>query len=304
MGLLKEVMGEDLKTQHKRPLFFIIVSLIALLTTSSCIWNVRAGTRQFKHGTWVYKFGGQPLVEVDATGEKLSAFAKRNRLTEIYLSTGAVPLTEPRTPTLIRTLKTHGLRVEALLSSPDAERAVTEVLEYNRTHPREARFDGVHYDYEPWINTGLDRRWVPELLSVYRKARSKLQGTTLSFAADISAAKLASLPQEDQTALLEAASVLVLMAYEVPQHLVHRRSDGLLLKGIRSGTMMIATRVKDFGPDACANGAVLTDLDTRYASSPQYAGWATFSYNDHLDPALCPNDCCALPTKAPSPPVQ
>lgn len=248
-----------------------------------------------KHGTWVYQLGGRALADVDGGVEQLLHFAGRNGLNEVYLSNGAAPPESPKTPAVLRALKQRGLRVEALLDNPSVQTAVERILTYNQAQPLEARFDGIHYDYEPWIGTGADERWVPELLVVYQTARDMVKNTGLTLAADISAAKLASLSPANQFALLEAASLLVLMAYEVPETMVQRRGDQWLRERPEApGTLMLATRVRDFGADRCVHGRVLADLERRFAGAPHYAGWATFSYNEHLDPTLCPGECCTI----------
>src|SRR5450755_4271112 len=106
-----------------------------------------------RHGTWVYSQNGRPVLETDPTGQALLAFCHENKVTEIYLSLGAAPLKDPGTPALLRSLRQAGLRVEALVDGPNAPQLISGILSYNAKQAEQARFDGVHYDEEPW--TGM-----------------------------------------------------------------------------------------------------------------------------------------------------
>jgi hypothetical protein len=258
-----------------------------------------------RHGTWVYGVGEKgskkPLSESDPGGAKLLAFATSRHLSEIYLSTGttpssAAPLADARTPALVSALKGAGLRVEALMGSKDVHKAVRAVLDYNARQGPPSRFDGVHYDLEPWIGRGSDTSWVQSLVDTYREAQRTLSGTGLSFAADIASAKFVKLSPGDQKALLDSASRLILMAYEVPIDTVHRQYDAWISGGGPStGSLMIALRVQDFA-GSCQNASALSSLDAKYGTARNYAGWATYAYNKYLDPSICTSaDCCATP---------
>jgi hypothetical protein len=258
-----------------------------------------------RHATWVYGVGEKgskkPLSDADPGGAKLLAFTEARHLNEIYLSTGttpnsAAPLADARTPALVQALKGKGARVEALLGSKDVHKAVSAVLEYNARQAPAARFDGVHYDLEPWISRGADQSWVPSLVNTYKEAQRTLAGSGMTFAADIASAKFIKLGPADQKALLDSASRLVLMAYEVPLDTVHRQYDTWIAAGVAStGSLMIAIRVQDFAGN-CQNAAALSSLDAKYGHAANYGGWATYAYNKYLDPAICTSsDCCATP---------
>ena len=265
----------------------------------SALWlTLLLSASSLKHGTWVYKVKGQSLLTVDPRGAALLAFSHRHALTELYLSEGALPLADPRAPALVSALKSGGLRVEALLDEGELTPAIAAVIAYNRVQPAQARIDGIHYDLEPWTKS---EAWVAPLVSAYRAGRTLAASQGMTFAADLSAVKFAHLTAEERAALREAASHVVLMAYEAKEQVVHQRCDALLAEHA-SGGLMIATWVKDFGArdrlrspkGRCQNGAVLAALDTAYAASASYQGWATFSYNAYLEPSDCPGDCCAL----------
>jgi hypothetical protein len=243
----------------------------------------------------------QPLMDVDPNGSKLVAFAKARRLTEVYLSTGttpnsAAPLSDARTPALVQSLKSAGILVEALLGSKEVHEAVSRVVEYNARQPVVSRFDAVHYDLEPWIGMGDDTTWVSSLVGAYLEAQRTLSGSGMAFAADISSAKFIKLLPARQKELLDAASRLVLMAYDVPLATVHHQYDAWIAGGVPSkGSLMIALRVQDFA-SSCQNATALASLDAKYAGSANYAGWATYAYNSYLDSAVCPSqECCATP---------
>jgi hypothetical protein len=80
------------------------------------------------------------------------------------------------------------------------------------------RFDGIHLDLEPWVNTGTDFSWVDDLIADYQYASSVLEGSGLILAADISGVKVINdmIDPQKRQALLDAATRLVLMEYQEP----------------------------------------------------------------------------------------
>ncbi len=242
-----------------------------------------------RHGTWVYKIDGRPLASVDPDAKELIAVARSIGLTEVYLSAGAAPLAEPRTPAIVRALKAAGLRVEALLDQANVADAVRGVIAYNRVQQENARFDGVHYDYEPWIKSGDNVAWVPPLIRLYDEGRALATEAHLGFAADISGPKFAHLPLQDRRALRAAASRLVLMHYEAPLERVMRQCDETFRGEPTRGALLVAVRVEDF---TCRNMATLLVFDASFAGLASYGGWATYSYNAYRDRRLCPTSCC------------
>ncbi len=125
------------------------------------------------HGRmWVWKTrelfeGPRPSDKI----EKFFAFCARTRIRELYLSldfgqvAGPVPLSdELRDPEQYREFleRAHhlGLTVDALAGTPEwaahenhplALAAVDAVLAFNRSAPPTARFDGIHFDVEPYL---------------------------------------------------------------------------------------------------------------------------------------------------------
>jgi hypothetical protein len=254
-------------------------------------------------GTWVYKIQGRRLREKDPGAERLLSFARRQRLTELYLSVGAAPLEDPATPGLIRKLRSHGLRVEALVDSPKVAEYVEKIAAYNRTQPRCAQFVGVHYDHEPWIGKpASDLGWSEPLLERYREGARAARRAGLTFAADISGSKLAQLPSEQQREFSRVVSWLVLMIYEARVPRVHQRAQEIFRTASPESRFMLATQVADFGivdrgfssGGACTNQRTLRGLEQGFKNEPQYRGWASFSYNDYGSEKLCPprSGCC------------
>lgn len=118
----------------------------------------------------------KPIVEGSGRGEldRLLAFCSEKRIPEIYLAVefdnGSK---ENNSPMKVRAAEGYrgfltrahqqGLKVEALAGTPewavkehhaDALAAVDAVLAFNRASPPEARFDGIHFDVEPYVLIG------------------------------------------------------------------------------------------------------------------------------------------------------
>jgi hypothetical protein len=177
------------------------------------------------HGTWVYKIDKKCVLETDPRADRLSAFARRFHLDEVYLSGGALPLNDPRAPAFIAALHRNGLRVEMLIDEREPRTPIAAVAVYNRTHTKEERIDGIHADFEPWIDKGEDISWAQGLKTYYDDGRHAAEKEGMTFAADISAAKIGQLSAEVREDLLAAASRLVLMAYDSDEPLMHKRCD-------------------------------------------------------------------------------
>jgi hypothetical protein len=230
------------------------------------------------HATWVYKRGGLDEKRVRLL---IDAHA-RIGLNELYVSVGALPLDAPETANKIRALKASGMRLEALIDGDAPEQWIGRIVAYNRRQADPSmRFDGVHYDYEPWIGTGASTAWVTLALQRYGRATSALAGSGLPLSVDISGAKLAALPAEQQTALQGSVSRIIVMQYEMPAERVLARSDALLRQPkAPHAALIVALRSADFG---CEVPALLQKLDTAYHSVDSYAGWALYEYETYAD---------------------
>ncbi len=276
------------------------------------------------HGMWVSGIvprsaGPCPsktgLLDEDPDADQLLGFCAANPITEVYLSIGpqAGALFDPRFPNFIRRLKNTGLKVEAVIGCNGVSNCqggtwktrIEQVKAYNDGAGALERFDGIHLDLEPWVDTGSDFSWVDDLISDYQYASSALDGSGLTLAADISGVKVISdmIDPEKRQALLDAATRLVLMEYEeLSVDRIYQRVDAFRnTVDVSAVSFTIATRVQDFAiRNGCQNGTVLNGFDDNYTSALGYAGWATFKYsnssdcNHYSDLSICPGDCCTI----------
>jgi hypothetical protein len=245
------------------------------------------------HGLWVWK--GATVIQSPADGVKLREFCRAAGINEVYFSVSdhGVMSGLDRAPALIDELHRSNIRVEALLSSVDADQPgkhrdqfmdrVRSVLQYDRQHAG-AGFDGVHLDIEPQQrpeNKGAGNlRFLPDLLDAYRAVRMLAEPAGLTVNADIQR-KLLEAGPEQRRLLLTSLPRLTLMLYEVSDPVetgskyLRMAFDGLDLA--RSAGIALALRTPDFGSRL---PAMLAALDQANASDPHYLGWARHSYND------------------------
>jgi hypothetical protein len=110
------------------------------------------------HGLWVWK--GPSTLATAEDADKLKDFCQTQGVNEVYISVSSrgEMMPEARIAQTIAALHGSHIRVEALLSSEDADEPgkhrekllskVREILEFNRNHAK-TRFDGIHLDIEP-----------------------------------------------------------------------------------------------------------------------------------------------------------
>lgn len=126
------------------------------------------------HAMWAWNT--KPIVEPGGREElaRFFAFCSANGVQEVYLAVefdegardGQSPL-RIRAPEGYRGFLTRahqqGLKVEALAGTPEwavkehhaaALAAIEAILAFNRASPPEARFDGIHFDVEPYVLIG------------------------------------------------------------------------------------------------------------------------------------------------------
>jgi len=260
------------------------------------------------HGLWVWR--SATVFEAPRAAESLLDFCKSEDVTEIYLSiserNGASE--EPQLVRLISLLHSSNIRVEALLSSTEADepgkhretllRHVRGILEFNHRHPA-ARFDGIHLDIEPQQrpeNKGPGNlRFLPGLTEALREVRAITEPAGLTLNADIQN-KLLKGDLAQRKMLLSAVPRLTLMMYELSspgdgetpdqmadkaalasQEFLDMAYDGLLDRNLAK--MAIALRTADYGN---LLPQMLRKLDVANRSNLHYLGWARQSYNDHL----------------------
>jgi hypothetical protein len=161
---------------------------------------------------WVWNT--QPLFDRSQPEEadRFFAFCSRNRVRELYLAAEfagpdkeAAPLFEIRTPDGYREFLTRahreGLKVEALAGTPEwgvgenfaqALAHLEGILAFNRANGASARFDGVHFDVEPYALIGYsDPQYRPRILVDFLEMVAKVAARTraegLRFSCDVPA---------------------------------------------------------------------------------------------------------------------
>jgi hypothetical protein len=260
------------------------------------------------HGLWVWK--GPSILVTEQDAEKLRDFCHEQAINEVYVSitSRGQRMPENRISHLIETLHHSSIRVEALISSEDADETgkhrekllshVREAVEFNRSHPH-GRFDGIHLDIEPQQrpeNKGPGNlRFLPGLIEAYEAVRSVATPAQLSVNADIQN-KLLKGDLDQRRMLLSSLPRLTLMLYELSspndgESVAEQREklrtasakflamayEGLNGPGLAK--MVIGLRTPDY-PDHLPD--MLQTLDETNDSTPHYAGWARHSYNDFL----------------------
>jgi hypothetical protein len=260
-----------------------------------------------RHGLWVWK--GASIAARPGGIEQLRDFCRSADITETYISVSSHgTMLGGDFPKLIEILHRSRIRVEALLSSTDADQAgahrdklldqVRDVVRFNQKHPNR-RFDGIHLDIEPQQrpeNKGTaNLKFLPGLVDAFRQVRNLSDPAGLELNADIQS-KLLKGELSDRRRLLSALPRFTLMLYELsspgdgqsaPQKAekLEARSQKFLalayagLEEPELGEMMIGLRTPDYG---VLLPQMLKAVDTANSSNPHYAGWARHSYNDGL----------------------
>jgi hypothetical protein len=242
--------------------------------------------------------------------QALGEFCRSSAITEIYISVPSQysALEGLNLAQLITQLHASGVRVEALLSSTNADEPgaartklldhVQSILQFNRQHPAQ-RFDGVHLDIEPQQrpeNKGPGNlAFLPGLVQAYRAVRVLTDRAGLTLNADIQN-KLLKGDLEQRRLLLTSVPRLTLMLYELSAAddgtSAAEKKDKLLqssanflklayqdLPGQDLARMAIALRTPDYG---ALLPQMLAALDAANVGNPHYLGWARHSYNDVL----------------------
>jgi hypothetical protein len=281
----------------------------ALLALASMLPAAAADRLAPVHGLWLWK--SSSVLQAPTAAQALADFCRSSAITEIYVSVpshyGA--LEELHLAQLITQLHAAGVRVEALLSSTNADEPggprtklldhVQTILEFNRQHAAQ-RFDGVHLDIEPQQrpeNKGPGNlQFLPGLVQAYRAVRVLTDRAGLTLNADIQN-KLLKGDLEQRRSLLSAVPRLTLMLYELSAAddgtSSAEKKDKLLqssanffqlayqdLPGQNLAKMTIALRTPDYGAQL---PLMLAALDAANAGNPHYLGWARHSYNDVLN---------------------
>lgn len=271
-----------------------------------------AGQSVSVHGLWVWK--GPSVMEAPRGAEMLRDFCKSEDINEVYLSISShgETMAEAQLTHLIELLHRSNIRVEALISSEDADEPgkhrdkllghVREIVQFNRSHAGD-RFDGIHLDIEPQQrpeNKGAGNlRFLPGLVDAYRAVRELAESARLTVNADIQN-KLLKGTLGERRMLLSSLPRITLMLYELSspndgenvgqqteklrtasQKFLDMAYDGL--HDANLAKMDIGLRAPDYGAQL---PRMLQALDEANRGNPHYEGWARHSYNDALQVAL------------------
>src|SRR5271154_3710031 len=215
------------KHRHARPAAFAMRALSVrffLAAILGCFPAVAVGE---VHGLWVWKTSS--VLEAPRGAENLRDFCQTQDINEVYvsISTRDDADEESRLAHLIDLLHRSDIRVEALLSSEDADEAgkhrdklldhVRGVLAFNQSHSKN-HFDGIHLDIEPQQrpeNKGPGNlRFLPGLVDAYREVRALAERAKLTVNADIQN-KLLKGDLAQRRMLLTSLPRLTLMLYEL-----------------------------------------------------------------------------------------
>jgi hypothetical protein len=286
----------------------VILRVWICLALSGCAFASAAQTAQPVHGLWVWK---SAVVLAEARGaEALRDFCQAQGVDEVYVSVSArsEEAEEKELVRLIGILHRAHVRVEALLSSADADEAgkhrdtllehVHGIMEFNRRHPGE-RFDGIHLDVEPQQrpeNKGPGNlRFLPGLADAFRAVGAVAGPAGMTVNADIQN-KLLKGDAAERRMLLTSVPRVTLMMYELSspadgdsaaqradkavkasRKFLDMAYDGLADRNLAK--MAIALRTPDYGE---LLPQMLKALDDANRANPYYLGWARHSYNDFL----------------------
>jgi len=296
------------KHRHARPAAFAMRALSVrffLAAILGCFPAVAVGE---VHGLWVWKTSS--VLEAPRGAENLRDFCQTQDINEVYvsISTRDDADEESRLAHLIDLLHRSDIRVEALLSSEDADEAgkhrdklldhVRGVLAFNQSHSKN-HFDGIHLDIEPQQrpeNKGPGNlRFLPGLVDAYRAVLAVAEPARLTVNADIQN-KLLKGGLDERRMLLTSLPRFTLMLYEVSSPTdgdsVEAKAEKLkttsqkfmtmAYEGLRDpnlAKMVIGLRTPDYADQLPGMFKV---LDEANRADSHYLGWAHHAYNDLL----------------------
>jgi len=288
----------------------LIAAALAMAFLGSAAAGDVAANASRVHGLWVWK--GPSLLATAEAAQRLRDFCRAQGINEVYVSVfdhGQLGETSALVR-LIDSLHRGGIRVEALLSSTDADEPgkhretllarVRAIETFNGRYAR-SRFDGLHLDIEPQQrpeNKGAGNlRFLPDLTAAYRAVRALAEPAGLSVNADIQNKLLKGTPAQRRE-LLQSLPRLTLMLYEVSagedagataksealraasSHFLEMAYAGLHDPDV--AMLAIGLRTPDYGE---LLPQMLRSLDDANTSNPHYLGWARHSYNDVVNAA-------------------
>jgi hypothetical protein len=268
------------------------------------------GADALVHGLWVWK--SPTVLDEPHAAESLLEFCKAEGINEVYVSISerSKDAEEGKLVQLIKLLHHSNIRVEALLSSTEADEPgkhrdtlvqhVQEILEFSRRHNSE-RFDGIHLDIEPQQrpeNKGPGNlRFLPGLADAYRAVCAVAEPAGLTVNADIQN-KLLKGDLAQRRMLLSAVPKVTLMMYELSSPTDGESPEQKSQKVQQSSQKFLAMAYEGLNDHNLAKMAIalrtpdylellpqmLKALDDANRANPHYLGWARHSYNDHLKP--------------------
>lgn len=174
-------------------------------------------------GTWMWD---SKLIERDP--EKLINFASDNHVTSVYLQIDA-----DIAPTIyedfIRSAKEKHINVEALAGRPDwaykskqdqIKTFIAWVKNYNASVGTEARYDGLHFDIEPYLlaewktdNKAVLESWMDNLRLIEKETKDSDMKITLDVPYWLNTVKVPGTEYSFSAWLLEKFDCLVIMDY-------------------------------------------------------------------------------------------
>jgi hypothetical protein len=283
-----------------------LLSLVCLIPPKGWAQN----SSNVSHGMWVWKTS--TVLAPAGSAEALSKFCSSQHISEVYLSfsnAGGASVFAERDKLLanvIALLHRSNVRVEALLSSTDADEAgkprdklldhIRAVIAFNQSH-RGSSFDGVHLDIEPQQrpeNKGAGNlNFLPGLVEAFRAARELAVSAHLSINADIQN-KLLKGDADQRRSLLSSLPRITLMLYELSSpsdgESVEQKEEKLRSASKRFmemayaglaerdlAKMAIGLRTPDYEQ---LLPQMLMTVDEALRNDPHYLGWALHSWND------------------------
>jgi hypothetical protein len=262
-------------------------------------------TRTFAHGLWVWK--SPTILQAPQGAQNLQKFCQSEGITEVYVSFSDdfTASDQNLLAILIALLHASGLRVEALLSSTDADEPgeprtrllthVQKIMAFNQAHAL-APFDGIHLDIEPQQrpeNKGANNLiFVPGLVDAYSAVRQLTDPAGMTVNADVPI-KVLKGDLTERKMLLSALPRLTLMLYGLSTSGAGDRAEKLRttsrdilasaysgLDGATLAKMLIGLRTADYGDEL---PQMLKTLDEGNRNDPNYVGWAWESYVAHQE---------------------
>ncbi len=293
--------------ERSRAVWYRVWMLIGLFHLSAVALNAT----DLVHGLLVWH--SQTALRAPHSVDALLKFCESESVNEVYVSVAAAPhtlavLDEAQVAHLIGLLHRSNIRVEALLSSANADEPgkhrdkligrVQGIVRFNQQHPR-GQFDGIHLDVEPYQRPESkgpgNLRFLPDLVNTYRAVCALARPAGMIVNADIPG-KYLKAEIGGRRMLLSAVPRLTLMLYELTspddgesarqkteklqaaaQKLLEMAYQGL--DNADLARIGIALRTSDYGdllPD------MFKTMDEKLRGNPHYLGWARHSYNDIL----------------------